>query len=376
MTKNIAIIDRLDSKLYPGGDTTQINAIYNFLVKKKYKVKIIRNLSYDLKGIDVALLFNLTKPIEAYLHSKILNKAQVPYILFPVYWDLESVVPSKQTRFGRGRILNLLISQRVKSYLRPIYFYKKHRNELISNGIKIRQIRTVKNIIREIINDAKYVCPNSFAEKKHLVEIFGIKEIGNKFKVIRNGVNIEAPLPEKISDKIKDLQGVEYICCVGGIGPRKNQLNLIKAVKDKDVKLVIAGEPSESTRGYYNYLRKIAPENVIFTGNLDKLNVNWLMINSLGHIQPSFIETPGLASLEAAVNGSRICVSRVDPVKEYLNNLVLYCNPYSVNSISENIDKLIHIEESTEKLKRFVIENYSWDKVLIPLEELIDKMNF
>ncbi|MEC1744262.1 glycosyltransferase [Schinkia azotoformans] len=369
--KRIALLDRVDSSLFSGGDTVQIQAIYNYLDSQGFKVDIINKFNVDYSQYDLAILFNLNRPFETYIYSLEVMKYGIPYFLFPIYWDMEDVIPREQLSTGINP--KKWIPKSIKLSLKPMYYYLIYRSQLKKLGVGITSVHSLKKVINEILKNAKLIFPNSVSESNHLIKGFDHKAIENKCIVIKNGIEKRIELPEAMPDHLKHFLQTKYICCVGGIGPRKNQLNLVKAVTNLNVNLLIIGEPSNKDINYYNNLKKIAGNNVYFIGRQDRATVFSLMANSIGHIQPSFIETPGLASLEAASFGIPTIVSDVGPVREYFLNHVIYCNPHSITSIQESIQSLLNANSKSDQLQQFILNNYTWEKVLEPLRYIIEK---
>ena len=83
---------------------------------------------------------------------------------------------------------------------------------------------------------------------------------------------------------------------------------------------------------------------------------------------PSFCETPGIAALEAASQGSKIVVTSEGCAQEYFGDLALYVHPESLQSIKDGIHQAMNSLKSSETANH-IIRNYSWD---ITAEEIIE----
>lgn len=70
--------------------------------------------------------------------------------------------------------------------------------------------------------------------------------------------------------------------------------------------------------------------NTYFLGEVPHEDLVGLYDRARVHVFPSFRESPGLATLEAAGRGVNCAVSHLGPVTEYFRNLMRYCNPYSI----------------------------------------------
>lgn len=371
---HIVLVDRLNSNEHSGGDTVQITEIANFLQASGYIVTVTNQLNELIdskKPVDLFILFNLTNPIELIFQWQFVQKFSAPYILFPVYWNLKKAIPS-DVYAGFIRKSIEILPDFLFHLLRTFKMIVKREPRF--PGVSLRKYIFFKKEILKLINGTSAVYVNSFAEKKHLISEFRLKSIEHKVKVIRNGININEVISSEATSS-KSYQ--DYICCVGGIGPRKNQLRLIEAANLTNIKLLIIGKPSKGTESYYEKCREISGDNIYFTGHLSREETLLLLQNSNGHIQPSYIETPGLASLEAAAMGCKIAVSNVPPVNEYFGEFAIYCDPNKAESIREALIELWNASNTIEKRNRqkeHFVKNYSWHVVLEPLKEDIGKI--
>jgi glycosyltransferase involved in cell wall biosynthesis len=207
-----------------------------------------------------------------------------------------------------------------------------------------------------LLSDA--VIPNSYVELRQLERLFGIPE--QKMHVIQNCVDPDFEHGDKnlfISKyKIKD-----FILSVGRIEPRKNQLNLIKALKGSGLPLVIIGDPVSDYMDYYEECKKRADGNVTFIGRIDHDDP---MLKSAYKACSSFVsqgwfETPGLAALEAGLAGAKVATTDGGCTKEYFKDFVEYFNPSDIKSIRSAIDKALHKERTTD-FKDHIKKNLLW----------------
>lgn len=371
MKKKILIFDRINSSKFPGGDTVQINAIKDFLINRNYIVVISNNVMENLGEYDYVFIFNLTNPLEAYVCMKACEKYNKPYILFPVYWNLDKLKMPFQ--FNIKSIAKRALPGFVKSFIRAKKFLKANKPVVKFLNIKNMELFNANRCIKYLLKNAYFVCPNSYAELNHLEDNFNLKRLNKKIRVIYNGIDLKRlnSIQEDDSIKTKYKLPENYICCVGGIGPRKNQLNLVKAANRTEINLILIGKPTEGYEAYFENIKKIAKDNVYILSHLPQEEVFKIVKNSKGHIQPSFIETPGLASLESIVLGVPIILSNTEPVKEYFKTDGLYCNPHSIKNIEFNLEKLHRGEGVSGVQYSKYRDRYRWDSVLFDLIDLL-----
>src|SRR5574344_82376 len=73
----------------------------------------------------------------------------------------------------------------------------------------------------------------------------------NNVDVVPNAVDKKSVCSASEGIEEKFLQYKGWIICVGRIEPRKNQLSLLKAIKDSDFHLLLVGKPSLNYKHYF-----------------------------------------------------------------------------------------------------------------------------
>ncbi len=140
---------------------------------------------------------------------------------------------------------------------------------------------------------------------------------------------------------------------------RKCQLDLIKAVKDLPYKLVIVGKPSPNSQLYYDECVKQAGDNVVFINHVDQEELVELYNVAKAHALISWMETPGLSSLEAAMMECNLLITDRGDTKFYFEDYAEYCEPGDVDSIRQGIISVMNADYNPE-LKEKILSNFTW----------------
>ena len=187
-----------------------------------------------------------------------------------------------------------------------------------------------------------------------------------KFRIIPNGVNCEVYEGEDI---YKSIGGVKkYVLQVGRFDKNKNQLNVIKALRDSKIDVVFVGGPSPTSEAYFDECRKIAAdcEYFHFLGWQEPESplLKSAYANADILILPSYQETFGLVVLEGAINGAKIAVSNTLPILEFdpFKNVATF-NPSSIEDIRRTVISLL-CEERNDRLKEDVKSFFSWNRII------------
>ena len=145
------------------------------------------------------------------------------------------------------------------------------------------------------------------------------------------------------------------------IEPHKNQLNLIKALNNTSYQLYIHGKPSLNSAAYYEQCKAEAAPNVHIEEHLGDEELFTAYSNAKVHVLPSYFETTGLSSLEAAAMGCNIVVTDLGDTRDYYKDDAWYCNPDSPESIKKAIDAAFNAPYSEDFRKR-ILNSYTWER--------------
>lgn len=349
MVLKVLIQNRPDTETNPGGDTVQMEQTARALRESGHKVTISFDLNPDLSGFDLVHLFNLTRPFETFVQAENTRNQMKPYVLSSVYWDLEAAVPWYAYEFPRN-------------------WWRRLVPETLRRGLRRRGAawENPRELQKQILQNALLIFPNSDAEKSHILQQFNGLSL-DRMRVIKNGVT---PPPKHHSSSPRS-QNKTFVCA-GAIGPRKNQLNLVKAFRDlPDERLLIIGQVAPGSRQYYRATIRSAATNVEFREHLPHEEMSDIMQNAKALAQPSFIETPGLSAMEAAAAGTPIVVADVAPVREYFGKLGHYCDPASPASIK---DACIKSTRAGRHEGSIFAAQYGWATVLKPLTQVYHEL--
>lgn len=306
------------------GDSMQLIKTAKYLRDMGIDVHINNGGITDFSSYDIIHLFNLTRMGETYKYYKLARYYKKDIVISPIYWDL-----------------------------RQYYEYIKDDESL--------KLWDKCNVYRkEILKGCKMFYPNSEIEAKLIRGQYGEKL---NYQVVYNGVEVEDyDIPIFNFKERYNLDS--YVLCVGRISKRKNQLQLCRICKELNIQLVLIGGIND--KDYYNECMKYS--NVLHLGFMDNNQIYNAYHFAKLHVLASFVETPGLSSLEAAVCGCNIVSTNIGCAEEYFKDKALYCNPYDEEDIYNSI-KIGMKKNKTDVLKSYIYENFQWEKCINTLNE-------
>jgi len=344
----VAFITRSTLYSVPGGDTVQIVQTARELANMGVGTEIVlSNQVINYNRYDLLHFFNITRPADILYHSKKANKPFVVSTILCSYAEFD-----KHHRKGIGALISRLPADSIE-YLKTMARWVLGRDHLASPEYTWKGQR--KSII-EILRRSAMILPNSESEYKRVEQTYTCKL---KYMVVPNGIN-----PDDFQYNPADEKDSLLVLCVARIEGNKNQLNLIKALNNTKFRLLIIGAHAPSQSAYYRRCRNMAADNISF---LDRIREDELLTHyrrAKVHVLPSWFETTGLSSVEAAAMGCNIVITDKGDTREYFENDAFYCDPSSPGSIFEAIEKASSAPFN-ENLRQKILKQYTWKQAAL-----------
>ena len=233
---------------------------------------------------------------------------------------------------------------------------------------------------------AKQLATVSEYSKNDLINHFQVAP--EKIDVVYDGANasfVPLSLEERVKVEDKYSNGCPYFLYIGSIHPRKNVLRLLEAFDsfksktDTNMKLLLAGRIAWQSTDIAEVLNKMKFRNdVVFLGYTDAIELPKITASAFALTYVSLFEGFGIPILEAMYCDVPSISSNSSSMPEVVGDAGLLADPYSVDSIAEQMLKLW-----TEKgLREQLIEKgktqrqkYSWDltaeKMWVSMEKVL-----
>lgn len=347
---NVLLVARKSLLTQPGGDTYQILQTKERLIKKGIKVDLYlhETSDLDLASYDILHFFNIGRPAD---FLQLAMKSGKPYIITPIFVDYSEV----ELNWGgwRGRIAKVFGTSFIE-YLKTIL-----RALNGSDGLSSKRFVFLgwKQSIKFILRHAAAVLPHTKSEQERLEKRFGNWK--GITKINFPGLDIEVP---DGNEKESNL-----VVCVARIEKLKNQLGLIRALKNTNFKLVLIGEVAANQWAYFDECKKEGG-NVIFAGQLSRSEVAIWMSKAKVHAMPSFFETTGLSTAESLLCGCNAVITNAGDQEECFGDSAFYCNPMDIESIKCAVEKAMRMplgESTIQEIK----QRFSWENNIDSLVE-------
>ncbi len=351
----VLMLSRDDVHTVMGGDTFQMLQTKSELEKLGVEVQLgTINQAPRYKDIDLIHVFNweqLQPVIKTY--GRILTDG-LPLVLSTIFWFHtgqwfdEAAISRRVWRFANAALGSSLSRM----------LYEKWQLTKFKWGKQGQDLR------RQLFLPAQLL-PNSFIEMEHLEDVLGLNgRLRKRCTVVPNGVvkGFFDPLPSPNQKFWEEYRLKDFVLEVARIQSAKNQLGLIEALFDTSFPIVFIGQPSPYEQEYVNrcYEQANRRGNVYFIDPKTPQELAGIYTLAAVHALPSWRETPGLASLEAAAAGCRIVSTSNGSAREYFGDEAWYCDPRDSRSIREAVMAALD-SPSSGKLRDQVLERYTWE---------------
>lgn len=312
-----------------GGVFVQVHSLARVLTQLGVKVELFNPWEkYDLNQFDLFHLFGAN--LGTYHLGRAIKNLGMRLVLTPVFYSRHSATRVRTT---------------------------------LSVALKLRRrggFWTEHTFCKELCDMADLVLTNTAEEFKMIEQAFNVPE--EKLGVVLNGV--EERFYNASPDLfIKEFGLKDFVLYVGHIGwGRKNLLPLLRVSKKIAVPTVVVGPVLKND---YSQKCQELISHTPFIKLIPGLPSDSPLLQSAyaacdTFVLPSFYETPGLAALEAALAGAKICITKYGGTTEYFGNYAIYLEPSSESSIEQALKQSIAKPKDWE-LKEYIRTNFLWE---------------
>lgn len=231
-------------------------------------------------------------------------------------------------------------------------------------------------LVPKNIDRADRIITISEASKREILSYY--PQAASKLAVIPLGV-------DEIYRPVTGVEKQKQILFVGSINERKNIIGVLKAFaqipKSLGYRLVIVGKRSDifSVSEQLKILLAEADQNpnIVFKGQITQEELLKEYNTSACLLFPSFYEGFGLPPLEAMACGTPVITSNVSSMPEVCGDAALYCDPYSIDDITNKVELLLDDETLREALRQKGLERaklFSWEKAAAAHFKVFDEV--
>jgi glycosyltransferase involved in cell wall biosynthesis len=304
------LVVRPDAPGKHGGDLVHAERTATALRALGADADVVATDAPDPRGYDVAHVFGVFEPATARKQIDAIRVHGGPLVLSPIWLDLRAF-------FATGPHVERALASRTPADVER-QLQKLHRIEpqLAWQGSIARNADRRLAAQRELVLAADVVLPASEVEAYLYGERLRASRV--PFVVAPLGVDDDAFAVERPRLRAGVL-------CAARVEPKKNQAALLYALRDVDVDVTLVGGAYDPP--YRALCERWATPRTRFVDHASHDEVVQMMARTAVHAHPSWLESPGLASLEAAATGARIVTGDRGCEREYFGSDVDYADP-------------------------------------------------
>lgn len=336
-------------RTYPkliGGDTVRAEHTRQALEKLGVRIEVAADRVRSYEGFDLVHIWQSTFK-ESFTYARDARRAGIPYVTSTIFLD--------QDRFGfmtaeggRKRAARIALGQRP-----GFEVFRRWSNWRVRRNPHWRRTK-------ELLDGSAILLPTSEWELRQLRRRFRIR---TPARVTPNAIDFRT-FARGSKRRFERKHGLkDFVLCVGRISVQKNQLSLVKAVRGMDVPLVLIG--AVDPKGYLQAVRreiKRSGVELVYIQRLSQSELADAFAAARVHVLPSWIESTGQVSLQAAAAGCPVVQTEVSPWKEYFGNLIETCRPESVRDIRRATQRTLAAPPSRRRALADRMKRFTWER--------------
>lgn len=337
----VLLCGRPDLLTKPGGDTRQILGLLQHLGPS---ASLGLELQPRLAGIDVVHLFNLSRPVEPAVQAEHARRSGRPVVCTTIFQDLAEY--NRRGRHGAGRALFRLLGRQDSRLetVRALVNLSRAGRRAVLHGLPMLARLGATGLQARILENCALLVFNSSLEEETVRRCVPIPSRPPDAAVVPVGIEPDEIAPVDPRPFLEGY-GIEpgFVLSVGRIEDLKNQLGLIRALQHAPLPLVLVGAVNPLHRAYARAVARAAAARprTLLLHRIERPLVLSAMAAAAVHVLPSWFETAGLASLEAAAAGCAVVSTDRGYARAYLEEDASYCDPSDPASIRQAVERAL-----------------------------------
>lgn len=352
------------SQRFRGGDIVQMQKTAEALSDLGIQVSLSFDARPDASGFDVAHVFNLRTLRTTFTQVECLRRQGIPIGMSPIYLD-----PSYGL-WGGQAVRSIFVTPRPLDEAARLVgcLRRKQLTVAMDNGSEFtatsvnRTAPDYDHRQREILRFVDHLLPNSGLEMHHLSRTLGVTSI--PFTIVPYAVDPNMFLDPDPAPFVRRHGIRDFVLQVGRIERSKNQAMLAYALRDMEYPVVLIGGTRQTD--YVEACRRIGPKHLRILDHMDPRDLASAYAAAKVHALPSWVETCGLVSMEAALADCKVVVSNVGYEINFFENLAYYCDPTNPDSIRNAVEMAMHEAQGNSQhgheLKERILRDYTWPR--------------
>ena len=348
---------------FRGGDAAQIRHTARWLERFGHRVVAEQTNQPDCRGFDLVHVFNCRHADAFAAQVDAARQQGLPVVVSPIWIPLGEALWGSRTAMAvlQGAVNNPASASGPFDYLRQRSMVLQLGERQFNYPVGDVSVQEGNQRIGAVLQQVDALLPNSWLELQSVRR--DLLWHGGCFGVAPYGVDPVRFL-DADPEPFRRWSGIEgpFVLQAGRVEPAKNPAMLLWALKDMGLKVVLAGGTKISPE-YVELCRAIGADRLTLVEHLPPELLASAYAAASCHALPSWCETCGLVSLEAALSGTPVVGSTAGHEVEYLQGdawLADQADPASIRLAVEQAMAAGRDSERPRRLRQRVLEQYSW----------------
>ena len=373
----ILLVNHGSAGEWGGGDGVQIRETGKRLQQRGHDVVSVNSDNPDCRGFDLVHIFNCR--VEGSFHQQMASckAARVPVVVSPIWISLARALWGSR---GSTGVLTQAVQQG-ENAAQPLLEKLRKREMVVqmqdcalnAEGQGDSCWPLNRERLRVLLRQADGLLPNSWLELQALRN--DLQWEGDCFEIAHYGVDPSLFL-DADPELFREQTGLKepFIMQAGRIEPGKNQAMLCWALRKTDVPIVLIGG-SKHWPSYAELCRSISGPKLTIIDHIPQHLLASAYAAAAVHTLPSWMETCGLVSLEAALSGTPLVGSTFGHELEYLEGDAWYGDPGDPASIRNAVLSARRQDVSTlPNRNKKVLKRFNWESTVTATERLYQRV--
>ena len=360
---NILLLNHAQAGDFRGGDAVQIQHTAQWLARFGHRVTVRQSNNPDCRGFDLVHVFNCRHQ-DAFQGQVVAAQQQgSAVVVSPIWIPLGEALWGSRTAMAvlKQAVLDSATAQVQFQHLKQRTMRLQLQDDWYDFPAGNESIQAANRRIGAVLQRASALLPNSWLELQSVRR--DLYWHGSCFAVAPYGVD-PGPYLNADPDPFRRWSGIEGPCVLqaGRVEPAKNPAMLLWSLKDSGLPVVLAGS-TDIWPEYVELCRAIGGDRLHLVEHLPPELLASAYAAASCHALPSWCETCGLVSLEAALTGTPVVGSTVGHEVEYLQGDAWLADPADPAAIRAAVEQAIAAGRDSERPRRLrqrVMEQFSW----------------
>lgn len=374
----ILLVNHGNADAWGGGDGVQIRETGKRLQQRGHEVQIVNSDQPAACEFDLVHIFNCRVHPSFVQQMQACKAAGVPVVVSPIWVSISRALWGSRGSMG---VLQRLCEQgaisddsQLKMLQRRELIVQLPNGSIDSVGAGSLDMSWMVEV-GELLNQADGLLPNSWLELKAVQT--DLHWCGDCFEVAHYGVDPKVFL-DADPEAFRQYTGIRgpFVVQGGRIEPAKNQAMLCWALRSSDIPVVLIGS-SKNWPGYADLCRNILGNRLTIIDHVPQHTLASAFAAASVHVLPSWMETCGLVTLEAALAGTPVVGSSFGHELEYLQGDAWIADPANPDSVALAIQKAWEAGRNNPRalrLKRRILECFNWEATVDQTEKLYQRV--